>query len=390
MLHGVEVICLLTSVRGGSKLFHSLVESHSQIVCFPRTFRFLEFKRKIKSCKSLDIARLFVSSYPRFFDGKRWKDFNILDRADELGENRNESFEVDTEKFINNFADLNSEEHKTDVETIINLHFAYHKARGLELPKKAKIFYHIHDITHFEELKFCFDSFGVDNLKVVFTTRHPIEGLNSCVQWMKIQKNIGSIFGYEKEVLISTSEINEKIPELDIKTVSLELIRYDRKKVLMSFCEWVGIDFEDSMLKSTIHGKSWLGNGRKPLGDKTDEVVNYYQSEKVLEKKDLRILYTMFEKRLKSFGIPEVQKYNSFFLRMLIFLPTQQEFDLLKLSVSPSYWSNVLDSIGAQEAFKKFLFGNPGIVLYSYLKRALFQSFKIDKSKDYSYEMLGM
>ena len=57
----------------------------------------------MKNLESTDspeiIINKFIDNYPRFFEGKVWKKFNILDKADELGKNRDETFKVDIDKF---------------------------------------------------------------------------------------------------------------------------------------------------------------------------------------------------------------------------------------------------------------------------------------------------
>ena len=89
-----KIICLVTSARGGSKLFHSLLENHPDVICFPRTFRMTRFLQAInyELKNSKKISEKFIENYPRFFDGKVWSNFNSLDKADRLGVNSDETF----------------------------------------------------------------------------------------------------------------------------------------------------------------------------------------------------------------------------------------------------------------------------------------------------------
>ena len=103
-----NVVCLLTSVRGGSKLLHSLMDSHPQVICFPRTFHFNDFWNLFKSYNNSieSIADNFIKEYPRFFSGKIWGEYNVLDKADKLGEGNDETFSVDEDLFRFNFIKL--------------------------------------------------------------------------------------------------------------------------------------------------------------------------------------------------------------------------------------------------------------------------------------------
>ena len=58
----------MTSVRGGSKLLHYLLDSHPQVISFPRTFQFDKFWHLIKYQKKSygSIADTFIKNYPRF------------------------------------------------------------------------------------------------------------------------------------------------------------------------------------------------------------------------------------------------------------------------------------------------------------------------------------
>ena len=78
-----KILYLSTSARGGSKLFHSLLENHPEIVCLPRTFRmtiFLELiNHQLENCDY--ISKTFINFYPRFFNGVIWSKFNSLDKS---------------------------------------------------------------------------------------------------------------------------------------------------------------------------------------------------------------------------------------------------------------------------------------------------------------------
>ena len=56
-----KIIYLTTSARGGSKLFHSLLENHPDIICFPRTFRMSIFLKSLNY--ELDNCELILEKF---------------------------------------------------------------------------------------------------------------------------------------------------------------------------------------------------------------------------------------------------------------------------------------------------------------------------------------
>ena len=126
-----KIVCLMTSVRGGSKLLHYLLENHPKIVTFPRTFQFNDFwiNLEIKNSREY-IVEKFVNDFPRFFDGDIWKNYNVLDKADELGANRNESFKLNIELFKENFLKISNKNTIDSKSVFLNLHQAYQETIG--------------------------------------------------------------------------------------------------------------------------------------------------------------------------------------------------------------------------------------------------------------------
>ena len=116
-----KVLCLMTSVRGGSKLLHYLLEDHPQISSFPRTFKFDDFWSSLGSKDSPEkIINKFIYDYPRFFDGKVWGKINALDKADKLGKNRNETFKVNVDKFKKIFLTLSLKNNLNSKSVFLN------------------------------------------------------------------------------------------------------------------------------------------------------------------------------------------------------------------------------------------------------------------------------
>jgi len=336
----VNVICLVTSARGGSKLFHSLLDNHPDIICFPRTFHMTRFLRLInyQLTDSEMISEKFVGNYPRFFDGKIWSKFNKLDKADKLGENSDESFLVDKDLFKIEFMHIYERGEKNTKNLFLSLHFAFHKAKGLKVSNSPSILYHPHDIQYIEELELCVQDYGINNIKVVFTTRHPVDGLNSTLNAYLFQNILSPLNLYYEELSVFTSKISKRFPGIELRVVPLEIMKAYRTDVMKNLCRWSGLQWSDGLLESTLMGKKWLGNAQKDKGDIIYD-LSWYYPHGWFEKKDVRIFNTLFPERMKIFGEAFPEKIqNHFWLLVLIVLPMKQEIEVLRRSVSPFYW----------------------------------------------------
>ena len=64
------------------------------------------------------------------------------------------------------------------------MHRAYQESIGRVFNKDTIILYHIHAIENINSLDFCIKDFGINNIKVIFMTKHPLLGMRSIVNWM--------------------------------------------------------------------------------------------------------------------------------------------------------------------------------------------------------------
>lgn len=349
-----RVLSLMTTTRGGSKFFHSLLDWHPQIICFPRTLQFNRFWQGVayKSAALEYLVDSFIAMNPRFFSGESWYRFNKYDRADQLGPMMNESFSVDVdifrEKAINELKnkDLNR------YSLFVALHLAYHAACGRELAENSVILYHIHDVAFEDELRACLSDFP--DTRLLIMTRHPIEGLNSCVNWMKMQNTLScnELLHHNKQALHGIENIVESFPDLDIRILPFEQLHIHHREVMETFVNWIGIKWHESLMISTMHGKLWWGNGKLPRNG-TNPRWKIYQPSGILEKNDWRIFCSLIYNRMKMCGYL-VQSQNDIKLKRYNFLislllPTASEWLVLKSALSPRYWIKVIQMIIKEE-----------------------------------------
>ena len=353
-----KIIYLSTSARGGSKLFHSLLENHPNIICFPRTFRMTIFLKSInyelENCEI--ILKKFIESYPRFFNGKIWGKFNSLDKADKLGANSDESFYVDNDEFLQHFRSLYNETEKNTKNLFLCLHYAFHKAKGLEISESPYILYHPHDIQFLDDLDLCINDFGVDNVNVIVTSRHPVDGLNATFRTYLFQNILSSPNLYFEEISIFTNKISQMFPNINLRVVPLEIIKAYRKSVMENLCQWLDIKWHEALIDSTLMGKRWLGNAQENKGNIAYKLSWFYPNG-IIEKKDTKIFNTLFPQRMKIFGntFPKKINYN-FWLIILILLPMKHETEAFKKSISPFFWIKLLRQVFKDVNSTKYIY----------------------------------
>ncbi|MFH1791699.1 MAG: sulfotransferase, partial [Candidatus Omnitrophota bacterium] len=328
----MKVLCLLTYGRGGSKLFHSLLDWHPDIMCFPRTLQFNGFWKGIEAGKSDPefVVDAFIKREPRFFSGKAWRRAdNKYDKADELGPGRDETFSVDTEKFKNMAIREIGTGEVTRAHLFMALHRAYHEACGRAIPRDPLILYHIHAIEFADDLKACLNDFPGSTYTLVIT-RHPVDSLKSVVNVMRMRNilSTGQLLFQHKRILRYMSHLGS-LPADRTRCLTYEALLMHHKAVMLTFCDWIGIGWDDSLTRTTMHGKTWWGNGKVPRAD-IGPGFTVYEPKGFFENKDWLMFRGLIGRRMSLMGYltkrEEEQRTGKVVLLGLIVLPTASEW----------------------------------------------------------------
>jgi hypothetical protein len=333
-----KIAILVTSVRGGSKLFHYSLDNHPQILSLPRTFQFKPFWNTLNLEKD-DIVKIcdkFIVGYPRFFDGKIWSKFSpINDKANKLSEKFNESFTVDKKKFKLFLIQLfKKEKNITSKNLFINMHIAFHKAQDKDIINNSIILYHVHGLNHSKDIELCLEDYGEKNIKLIFATRDPIQGLNSVNKWMKdllfpVFLQPRTLFQYQKVVYFELSNIIKNNSSLDKVTVLLDHQINYQNLLMEKLCKFLDIHWNESLLTPTIQGKLWWGNAIKPKKGINKGTFSKFEPNGVIEKKDWKILCFLFPKRFNLYGYNIKKNISGFSCLILLLLPTKNELEIL-------------------------------------------------------------
>lgn len=384
----VRVLCLMAYHRPGSKLFHSLLDWHPQIMCFPRTLHFNKFWNTVKANKDDTeyVVNAFIKMplHYRFFSGKEWHRVNKFDRANQLGPDRNDTFSVDVDLFRRYaVAELSGRE-VTRARTFVALHVAYHLACGREVPEEPLILNHIHTIPSTDELGASLEDFP-DKTYVLVLTRDAVDGFNACVNILKLRNTLrcGELFHYLKLFLDDASILTDRFRNFEMRHQPIEHTHRYHMKTMESFVKWVGIGWDDSLMVSTMHGKLYWGNGKNPRNG-TDPLRRLYRPKGILERKDRVMFSNLLPHRTVNLGYADPAEWSRTKVRrwallFLIVLPTTAEWRMLKYMLSGSYWQSVMKDIKNNpqagnrkvwaEMLKKLRPLNPISWSYYFLKR---------------------
>ena len=364
----LNVLCLVTVARSGSKFFHSLLDHHPNVICFPRKLQFSAFWNSVSSRKD-DLASIvdtFIDRYDHFFSGECWYKFTRLERTTELGPKRNETFFVDADLFRMNVYEI-LEEIEIDRTTLfLAFHFAYFKAKGNKLPESFLLFYHVHDAFLEEELEACIEDFP--QTRILHTTRHPLQTLDSVFNWMMSQNKLfpRNLYTHYCAAINDVSNLLIKFPQTQIKVLPFERLQKDSNEVMKNFCKWLDLEWNDSLLESTIDGKLWWGNGKEARNGFTPDWPDYTLWQcGGLRLNDWKVMNRLIHHRINLYGYnPEnnMLELGGKIQWLRFFWPTATEWKICKSIVSFSHWIKV-----SKQVIRDI--NNPNFASYDYYMR---------------------
>jgi len=339
-----KILCLMTVARAGSKLFHSLLDNHPQVLCFPRTLKFGSFWRDASSLKHQPelLIDKFIERHAHFFSARHWYSINNYDRADQLGADRQEGVQGDTSAFRNIALSL-FEGKSPDRRTLfLALHFAYQEVCGRAIPDDPLILYHIHDVGLEDELRACLEDFPES--QVLMMVRNPIDSLDAEIKWMRMHCKVSArvLFKYYCAVANDAGNLLNNFPAADIRVLPFEQLHARSREAMERLCSWTGLKWDDSLLVSTMHGKLWWGNGKAPRQGFNPGLKMYDPSASgVLIRNDFDVLCALGGERMGLYGYCEGVPCKEIHRRIgwpNLLLPTATEWELVKLVHNPAYW----------------------------------------------------
>lgn len=332
-VESLRKVLLIAVGRSGSDFFQSLLDGHPEILQFTGTWYFYHWWRQAKCKQNLpDLINEFIwHTCPSCNHIAKFKShYNKIERWDQLGSNKNESFKVDVDNFKDHMLNILTGRELNSKNFFLAVNLAYGLATKLDIKKTKIIFYHIHRIERLIEFNEDFSDFDV-----ICTIREPRNTLVSGMEhWRRYNIDtyapaffyccLNRVFEGSEPILKYTS---------NLKTLKLEDLHLFSKKVLEEFCKIYGLEFKDCLLESSYQGKKWWGDllsGR--YLDGFNRNINETKWKDKLFFYDNFLIEFILEDRLRHYGYPVENKMSKFYLLFiifLVFLPMKYELKIL-------------------------------------------------------------
>jgi hypothetical protein len=296
---------------------HSLLDNHSQILIMP-AFSFFRTIYKLEKINKIDLKQFENSKYA----SKILTDLFYKDQAYNNTKRRQFIFNEEQREIFQNELEVFFEGSNDNIikKLFYGIHIAYCKLHKIDLEKKKCIVMHEHVAWHYEKYNKYFKA------KAILIFRDPKAVLGGGILRMKnsnLSKKINS-FQMDTMILHMMSAFNiylkekknNKIFSLQNEKMHINLI-LEMKKL----CEWMNIEYENSLIKQTFLGNNWMGESSYLAVDELEELppINYYDPQEVKKRwktillsNDILFIEVIFRKFIKEFNYPFENNINFF------------------------------------------------------------------------------
>jgi hypothetical protein len=342
---------LMTTGRTGSDFFQSLLDSHSQVMTFNGVLQFQNFwagsltAQYTGTVNISDIADEFIGQYMHRLKSK----YDTIERKDGLGEEQNETIDIDPVEFKGHIIRLLNNVEITEQAFLCAIYISYALCLGQNILKKKLILHHIHQIN--AGVPFMRN---MPNAKGIVMTRDPRAAYVSGVDnWRRHNPNASNP-GFPLYILHRVVDQALPLLEFEERTRSLRLEDLGNKDILVAVCDWLSIDYEDTMSESTWAGLRWWGDR---LSSRTIPDAERGFSQTLITNKwevrlnaiDKYVLRHALNKRLADYRyeqVPSSSLVAAVCLPAIIFLPTTFEIEhLAQFKAKPKSFGKHLHSL---------------------------------------------
>ncbi len=377
------IVSLIGFGRSGSLFLHSLLDGHPQISTLPGYFfkgwfneetwpklkpDFNDFKWRINLAENICnlFEPQFISKSAKNIIGEPVGEIECIGEGKgftQLGENMDESLDLDIDKFkssfvkkLSNFKTINHQECFKILHDTFDC--CYRKKFYHQL--KKTIFYHIHNPDVSEQLNFLC---AFPESKILYLMRDPIQMIESWVMddlyMLKTTKN-------NFELYSSYSNIYDKVcypfsflydgrytlVQSNSRVIKLEDIKRKPKKTLPKLLEWMGINEDETIYKSEFLNKKYSRPSisfNKISGFDTSSID--VSKGRFFSSRDIFILETLLWPLLKLYGYTD--KKEEQFVKDLDYIENKI-FDTFNFEENiHKYFNNKNKKIEETEGYKR-------------------------------------
>ena len=377
-LKRLKPVALLTTGRTGSDFLQSLVDSHDDVLTFNGHFDYYKFWEKSYCVKSKNFCKInFIDEFIGCHIEKFKSKYDIIERKNRLGNDLKGSVNIDLAIFKNSFRNLLEGSELNSINCLLSIYGAYALALGQNLENKKVFFHHLH---HHNRL----NSYLVDFpfAKIISMSRDPraniVSGYRNHSKYSQKAMDGAHQYFYIKRIFEDSCILRKYKNEY----ISVKIEDLGSEKIIRKLAEWLGIEHNQILYKSTWAGLDWHGDklsGDKKTNGQFSKDILKNDWKDYLSKKDQYIFNFLLNDRLKEYEYSYTKKslLSYFLIPFLVILPLTYEKEMLSIKI----------------IFKKITGGELFLViknLFFYVKRIiLFQNYYFQKKVKNEYKILN-
>jgi hypothetical protein len=301
-LENLTPIAIMPTGRSGSDYLQSLLEGHPNILTFNGHFLWHEQFYGVARSVLLNVQNPVdvINEFVGLFLYKLVSKYDVQEGKHRLGENRNESIQIDLDEFRFHVIGLIKDQHLNSRNWLLSIYGAYSLCLKRDITE-TKVFLHH---PHLElELRLFAEDFP--ETKVLFTVRDTRASLFSQIDnFRRYYPDKHDSESHLYESLQMNLRGSQMVQDLGLETVSVRLEDLPREDILRRICLWMNITWDSSLLSSTWGGLEWHGDSLSKRIPKKNWSKNRTHNdwEKKLTRRDQLLIRACTSARLVQFG----------------------------------------------------------------------------------------
>jgi len=259
----VKVLAIFYYGRSGSYFLHSLMDSHPNLLSIPPgcLMSFFDFWDQNRHLSNAEIIQNFLSDYAEMINPdvtSRGVCHGSAIRG--LGADKNITLKIDANAFSCALQSLLAPiVTLTRRHLFVAVHYAYHRALGLQIPNDFVIVFQAHNYSDKVVLDLLND---FPSTKFLHSTRYPLQALGSHIKHHAVDLREKDGFNGANLISLLAAAIEggvENFPGYNkiARAIRLEDLHTRPKEILQKLCSWLDIPWHHSLLESTINGHTY-------------------------------------------------------------------------------------------------------------------------------------
>lgn len=335
LLLSLPAVALMPTGRTGSDYLQALFENHSEIMTF--NGHFLVYEGFFDQSLTMTGDPLCPTHIADEFIGKMLykliSKYDVQEGKDMLGQSKNQHFEIDTQLFKEHFIKLLDFLPMDSRGILLSIYGAYHLCLGRSIGEVKILLHHPH--LEYDARRFIKD---FPQSKILYTVRDTRASLYSQIEnFQRYYPDTNDCESHFVESLKMNLAGPNLLCDLELDSFAVRLEDLPRQETVRNLTQWLGIQYQDSLLTPTWAGLIWNGDrlsSRVPSDAwSATRTTNNWKSE--LSKRDQWMLRCLVGSRLKSLDYEDSRPGR---IQILIALAaTMLPFSMELRYLNPSY-----------------------------------------------------